>query len=98
MAHEFNNRISAQRNIVRLVNESASPREQLCGLSEKALDRWASTNSITVESPLFLFIKEASEKLFFLANKSQEEITDEYASISNEIAFLSQKIQNELSK
>jgi hypothetical protein len=38
--HEFNNRIAAQRAILRVINREARSGEQLFGLSSKAIDRW----------------------------------------------------------
>ena len=97
MAHEFNNRIAAQRHILQIVNRQAWPAEDLFGLSEKALARWATANSIKPSSQLLTLVTTASERLFFLANKSQEQVTDEYASISKEISKLSELIEMEIS-
>ncbi len=96
MDHEFNNRIAAQRHILQLVNRTGGTREDLFGLSRKALTRWASVNSINLDSRLFVLVTSASEKLFFLANKSQEQVSSEYLTISREIAKLSELIETEL--
>jgi len=42
-----------------------------------------------------LLIKTTSEKLFFLANKSQETISPEYKAVSAEISVLTKKIELE---
>jgi len=42
-------------------------------------------NNIETDSILVTLVRNASEKLFFLANKSQEQITEEYKSIEAEI-------------
>jgi len=93
---EFNNRIAAQRHVLHLVNRKKFGREELFGLSNKAIERWISVNLVNPESRLVQLIKEASAKLFFLANKSQEQISDEYKTISNEIAAIANAIEIEL--
>ena len=90
---EFNNRIDAQRRILRLVNGSHGLQEELFGLSSGAIERWARINRFDEHNPLLLLIKEAAAKLFFLSNKSQEQITDEYKSLSDEVAGLTEKIR-----
>jgi len=83
--HEFNNRIAAQRSILRAVNQKPWASEQLFGLSTKAIDRWVSVNRIEPGSELVKLLRNASAKLFFLANKSQEQISDEYTTARAEI-------------
>ena len=95
MQHEFNNRIAAQRAILRVINRKAWS-EQLFGLSSKAIDRWVSVNRIEPSSELVKLIKEVSAKLFFLANKSQEQVTDEYSAVRAEIATACESIRIEL--
>lgn len=90
---EFSNRIDAQRHILQIVNNSIKNNEQLFSLSRKAITRWSSNNLIDPNSELVLNIVEASEKLFFLANKSQEQITHEYKIISMEIASITTNIE-----
>ena len=67
---EFNNRISAQREILIVVN-TGGWREELFGLSSGAIDRWININKLEAESALVELIRQAANKLFFLANKSQ---------------------------
>jgi hypothetical protein len=93
---EFNNRITAQRQVLQLVNKKKWEGEELFGLSSKAIERWISVNLVNPESRLVLLVKEASAKLFFLANKSQEQISDEYKAISNEITAIAKAIEIEL--
>ena len=90
---EFNNRIDAQRRILRLVNSSRNLREELFGLSSGALERWARANGVGRHDSLLDLLNQAASKLFFLSNKSQEQITDEYQSLSAEVAILTEKIQ-----
>lgn len=94
---EFNNRIAAQRKILHAVNRGKSFSEELFGLSIKAIDRWTMANHIEPESRLARLIKEASEKLFFLANKSQEQVSDEYKNASTEIERIYRLIKTEIS-
>jgi hypothetical protein len=91
--HEFNNRIAAQRQILQLVNRKPWEKEELFGLSRKAIQRWISVNRIEPESRLVQLIMTASEKLFFLANKSQEQISDKYLIASKEIAAIARLIE-----
>jgi hypothetical protein len=89
---EFNNRISAQRDILSKVNE-VEWSEELFGLSNGAISRWAGANNIQKQSELFLLINEAAEKLFFLSNKSQEQITEEYKHLSLDVSALTSEIE-----
>ncbi|MGF2039914.1 MAG: hypothetical protein RMZ43_032215 [Nostoc sp. CmiVER01] len=94
--NEFNNRIAAQRQVLQLVNRKKWQKEELLGLSSKAIERWISVNRIDPESRLVELVKTASAKLFFLANKSQEQISENYKMISEEIAVISQTIEQEI--
>lgn len=91
---EFSNRVDAQRHILKIVNATIHNKEQLLSLSSKAIKRWCTINKINCESELVTKITEASEKLFFLANKSQEQITNEYKNISLEINTITHVISN----
>lgn len=88
---EFNNRIDAQREVLNLVNRKHW-KEELHGLSSGAIDRWIRVNSIDTTSDLAHAVHESAGKLFFLANKSQEQITDEYLMLSVEISELIKRI------
>lgn len=90
---EFNNRIDAQRRILRLVNGSRDLQEELFGLSSGALERWARINGFNENNPLLVLLKQAAAMLFFLSNKSQEQITGEYQGLSDEVASLTEQIQ-----
>jgi hypothetical protein len=96
MQEEFNNRIAAQRAILKVVNSKNWETEDLFGLSSKAIERWVSINRIDVDSALVGLIKAAGEKLFFLANKSQEQVSAEYRGVSNEVAAIRDAIAAEL--
>lgn len=90
---EFNNRIAAQRDILCSVN-AVVWREELFGLSSGAIDRWASANRIDEGSLLLSLIRRAAERLFFLSNKSQEQVTEEYRLLCSEVSDLTAKIKN----
>lgn len=93
---EFNNRIAAQREILLAVNSSAAWQEELYGMSSGALDRWTRANGIDRQSRLMCLLVETASKLFFLANKSQEQVTDEYRLRSIEVSQLTEEIRREL--
>ena len=93
--NEFGSRIAAQRQVLRLVNRKKWDKEELFGLSSKAIDRWVSLNRIDPESVLVSLVKAASAKLFFLSNRSQEQISDEYVSITSEFAVIASRIEIE---
>ena len=88
---EFNNRIDAQREILSLVN-GLDWKEELYGLSSGAIARWIKANGVDVSSELSKAVYESASKLFFLANKSQEQVTDEYRLLSAEVYDLTQHI------
>ena len=96
MQHEFNNRIAAQRSILQVINSKAWAEEDLFGLSSKAIDRWVSINRLDLNSKLVKLVKDASGKLFFLANKSQESISEDYRVVSREIAALCDALRAEI--
>jgi hypothetical protein len=96
MHYEFNNRIAAQRTILRLVNRKSFGTEQLFGLSSKAIDRWVSVNHIEPSARIVNLVRQASSKLFFLANKSQQQISEEYSIVQAEIAATRDEIEREL--
>ena len=85
---EFNNRMDAQRNILEVVNQQTGYSEELCGLSKNAIDRWMTSNNLNSKSKTCEILFQISKKLFFLANKSQEQITEEYKDLSLEISTL----------
>lgn len=88
---EFNNRIAAQREILLGVN-TRNWKEELFGLSSGAIDRWINVNSLEVDSSLVKLIRQAAAKLFFLSNKSQEQVTEDYRLLSEEVSALTGQI------
>jgi hypothetical protein len=96
--HEFNNRIAAQRAILRVLNHKPWGSEQLFGLSSKAIDRWVAVNRIEPGSRLVTLVKDVSSKLLFLANKSQEQVSDDYRTARAEIIAACDALKLELDR
>ena len=92
---EFNNRIELQREVIKIVN-SAKFEYEITGLSKNAIERWLMDNRLDSESDLTKLLYTISSKLFFLANKSQEQITGGYKKISSEISILVQNLKNKI--
>ncbi len=88
---EFNNRIAAQRDVLHRVN-TVDWQEELFGLSSGAIDRWVTANRLEPASDLVNLVRQAADKLFFLANKSQEQITNDYKMMSREVSALTEQI------
>lgn len=95
--NDFNNRIDAQRQILGVVNAVHWPSEPLYGLSGKALARWILSNSLDSSAPLLALLRVAAADLFFLANRSQEQVTEQYQQRSTSLHKLIAKISNEVS-
>ena len=93
---EFNNRMDAQRNVLEVVNRKGGNKEELCGLSKKAIERWTVANRLSPKDEISKILFKISEKLSFLAHKSQEQISEEYGSISSEISNLKNDLQKEM--
>jgi len=87
---EFNNRITARRTALKIVNGSGLFSESLLSLTEKAIDRWLKNNSVDAHNNIVQLLKSLSSTLFFLANKSQEHVTEDYK-------ILSEKVNKQLS-
>ena len=92
---EFNNRIAAQRRVLCLVNRKEW-KEELFGLSGRAIERWRAANDIDPKSPLLGLVAAASSTLFCLATKSQEQISDEYERASEEFERVAYEIEREI--
>ncbi|WP_295220281.1 hypothetical protein [uncultured Chryseobacterium sp.] len=79
MKAEFNSRVDLQREVIKIINKR-SLKSQLTGLSKPAIDNWFYVNNISNEL-LKTTLIDISEKLFFIANKSQDHITEEYKNL-----------------
>lgn len=83
---EFNNRISAQREALQIINGSGIFIEPLLSLTEKAIDRWSRNNKLDSNDSIVTLLKSMSGTLFFLANKSQEQVTEDYKALSDKVS------------
>ncbi|AXU94606.1 hypothetical protein CI789_04750 [Erwinia persicina] len=95
---EFSNRIKAQREALKVVNGSGLFSEPLLSLTEKAIDRWSNNNNLSNTDRSILLLKEMSGILFFLANKSQEQVTEDYKILSKRVSDQLSKLEIELKK
>ncbi len=93
---EFRNRMDSQREVLGIVNRSSDWSEELCGLSESSISRWLQVNSLPNSSRVAVLLRQISEKLFFLATKSQEQVTEEYKALSKDLQLLANDLQTEL--
>lgn len=66
---EFSNRIAAQRHILQLVNRKNCAKEELFGLSSKAIDRWIAANHIDPESHLVSLLRLLPRSFSFLPTR-----------------------------
>lgn len=82
---EFNNRIDIQRDVIKAVNNGRFD-IQISGLSSKAIMRWASDNGLECTDIIVEKLLKISERLSFLATKSQEQITEDYKSLSIDVS------------
>ena len=92
---EFNSRMAAQRRIVHLINGKSKGREELFGLSRQAIDRWIIANGIDAESRLVGLIKGAASRIACLATKSQEQVSEDYRALVQDIDTFAIQIETE---
>tara|TARA_Y100000310_G_scaffold63013_1_gene58299 strand:+ start:8339 stop:8665 length:327 start_codon:yes stop_codon:yes gene_type:complete len=95
---EFNNRISAQRDALKIVNGSGLFMEFLLSLTEKAIERWSKDNELNAQDPIISLLKSMSDSLFFLANKSQEQVTEDYKVLSDKVSTQLYDLEQEIAK
>lgn len=88
--------MDSQREVLGIVNRSSDWTEELCGLSESAITRWLQSNSLPDEARVAKLLRSISEKLFFLATKSQEQVTEDYKALSKEFGALASDLKTEL--
>lgn len=86
--NEFLDRMALQRSVLRVVNRSGHQSELLFGLSQKAIERWMRGNGGDTSSPIVEKVVHISKLLFFLANRSQDSICDEYRDCAGTIAAI----------
>jgi hypothetical protein len=75
---EFNDRLNAQRLFLSAVNSVGWPVEPLYSLAIGAIERWVSVNELSMADELVQLVKLAGRALSFLANHSQQQITEDY--------------------
>lgn len=88
MNMDFVNRIDAQREFLKVINSHKWACEPLCALSHGAIERWVNKNDLSKDNDLVRYVFEAGDALFFLANKSQEQVSPEYKDASIKISSL----------
>ena len=93
---EFNNRMDVQRNVLEVINRKRFNKEEICGLSKKAIERWIAVNRLNPGSDICRILFKISEKLYFLATKSQEQVSEKYKLLSYEIAQLQHDLERSL--
>ena len=96
--NELNNRIDTQRAVLKLVNGSHKYHESLLSLSSQAINRWASDNRIGQDCKEVELLMKISGRLFFLANKSQEQVTEEYGKLSDRVNNTINLLSEELNR
>lgn len=96
MPDSFVDRMEAQRAILKAINQKNWPREELFSLSEQAIQRWIEKNSIGKEESIAVLARRAAESLLFLANISQEQISEEYEYHSCQIDVILNDIRSEI--
>lgn len=79
MKAEFNSRVDLQREVIKIVNEK-DYKNKLNGLSKPTIENWILNNNISNDALKKCLIT-ISEKLFFIANKSQDQVTEEYKNL-----------------
>lgn len=82
---EFNSRVGAQRAIVNAVN-ARSTTEPLFGLSRRSIDRWIRGNKLNNDDAIVQQVNLAARELFFLANHSEDQISDQYRTASEKLS------------
>ena len=90
---EFNNRMDAQKRVLSIVNAHRHRCEELCGLSVNAIERWIRIDQCEPDGPVARLLKEISKRLFFLATKSQEQVTEDYQKLSSHVAKLTDDLE-----
>lgn len=71
---DIEQRMSLQREILKLINQRFDYPEQLNGLSNGAIDLWEKSNQI-IHLELIQSLKNVAESLFVLSTRSQESIS-----------------------
>lgn len=98
MSNSFNNRMDAQREFLKIVNSRKTGVEPLLALSQGAIDRWAAANRMAQDDNLVALVRKAGDALFFLANKSQEQVSAQYMQASGDFVALVDQARHEMTR
>lgn len=93
---EFNNRMAAQRRLLRAVNRMDGWCEELAAVSVDAIERFARVNLLSPTDDVLQLLSIAGKRLQCLATKSQEQLTDEYANVVREVDDLQRRLEDVL--
>ncbi len=96
MRTEFTNRMDIQRQVLKIVNSLAHSDEELLGLSDGAITRWAKSGRRTQDDSVVCLLRQISDKIAFLATKSQEQISESYKRTISEVPDLVRRLEHEL--
>jgi hypothetical protein len=91
---EFNSRVDAQRRLLKIVNERSWGSEQLFSLSEKAISRWSAANRLDASSKFVRLLREASERIFAMANHSDDPICGVYRLSEKELTTIGENLKS----
>ena len=94
---EFGDRMRAQRAVLRVVNEATWP-EELFGLSKQAIDRWSSSSQLAQDSEVVYLLHSISDRLRFLAHRSQSQVSDEYREAAADIREMSAELRGVIAR
>ncbi|MCC0007704.1 MAG: hypothetical protein H6876_06215 [Hyphomicrobiaceae bacterium] len=96
MHDHFKDRMSAQRAILKTINQVRWPAEDLFALSQDAIERWAASNRLSKDDSIFALAREAGDALLFLANASQEQVSPQYETWSNNLSSILNQLSMEI--
>jgi hypothetical protein len=85
-----------QREFLKIINAHAWASEPLFGLSQGAIDRWSSANRLMQSDRIVALVERAGDALYFLANKSQEQVSSEYQRASNDFTAIIEQARSEI--
>ena len=89
---EFSSRVEAQRRLLKIVNDYSWSGEPLIALNEGAIDRWAITNKLDSSSRFLSLLRDASSRIFVMANNSDDPICGAYRISSIELLEIGNKL------
>lgn len=93
MTGSFTDRMEAQRTTLKLINQVDWPCEDLFALSESSIQRWLSVNRLGTDDEVVKLAREAGNALLFLANASQQQISSEYVSQSENMSAILKRLR-----